>query len=354
MNFQQYQKQFTSKAKKEGFDQLEIRRCIDYAEQLALKQLPIIYDTDHFSRLVGYQERYIRRAIVHTPSFYRSFQLTKRNGSHRRIDEPLPSLKEIQLWLLQNVLHKIPVHARAKAYKPTVRLREHLRFHVNQPLVVNVDIADFFPSIRQHSVETIFRNAGYSRQLANLFGKLCTLNGKLPQGAPTSPYLSNLFFYPLDEKIAQHCTTNSIRYTRYADDLTFSGLFSPNDLLHFLNPLLHENGLQLQPKKTKVMRPHQQQTVTGMVVNKKMQVPFQHRNDLRQEMYIIQKHGLDEHLKHKGIKDPHYLKRLMGKIQFVLQLNPTDHEFIAYADHLKHIDQHQLRTDAVKSHAESP
>ena len=353
MNFQHYQRQFAQKAAKEGFNQLEIRQCLNYAEQLASKNLPIIYDSDHFSLLVGYQERYIRRAIVHTPSFYRSFQVAKRNGSNRRIDEPLPSLKEIQHWILHNILQKLPVHSHAKAYKPSVRLKEHLRFHINQPMIMNVDIANFFPSIKEPSVESIFRNAGYSRQLANLFGKLCTLNGKLPQGAPSSPYLSNLFFFHLDEAIAQYCKTNGIRYTRYADDLTFSGQFTPSKLLLFLKPLLRESGMQLHAEKTKVMRANQQQIVTGMVVNKKMQMPFQQRNALRQQMYMITKYGLAAHLQHQQIEDEHYLKRLKGKVQFILQLNPSDKEFKRYAMLLSQLEENGPLAEHVKSTVES-
>lgn len=339
MHFQQYKKQFIRKAKREGFNQLEINRCLQYAENLMNNGLPVIYDIDHFSHLVGYDKQYIRKAITHTPAFYRKFSVPKRNGTSRLLTEPLPSLKEIQLWLLKNVLHHLPIHSHAKAYKPGISLKENLRFHVNQPMVMTMDIVDFFPSIKRYQIEEEFVRMGYGKRISNLFAKLCTLSDHLPQGAPTSPYLSNLIFRSVDTDLAGFCNSHGIRYTRYADDLTFSGEFDPNLLFNRVQSSLNSIGLQVNPAKTKVMRTHQQQRVTGMNVNKKMQVPFEKRNKLRQEMYMIEKYGFEEHLRHCSINDQHYLNRLKGRVNFVLQLNPDDQEFKRYRAELLQLDK---------------
>ena len=349
MQFQLYKKKFLKKARKEGFDQLEINRCLDYAEKLLNNGLPVIFDIDHFSKLVGYDEKYLRKAVTHTTAFYRKFNVPKRNGTVRQICEPLPSLKEIQLWILKNVLQRIPIHPHAKAFKTGVGLRENLKFHINQPLVMTMDIVDFFPSITRDQVEGLFYEVGYGKKLSNLFAKICTLSNHLPQGAPTSPYLSNLIFKPVDEQLAEYCKANRIRYTRYADDLTFSGEFDPNLLFNLVQSKINGIGMQLHPSKTKVMRNHQQQRVTGMVVNKKMQVPFEKRNRLRQEMYMISKFGLEEHMKHQAIDDKHYLQRLKGQVNFILHLNPRDEEFKKYMLQLNELNHEEDKPVHVKS-----
>ena len=349
MHFQQYKKQFIRKAKREGFNQLEINRCLQYAENLMNNGLPVIYDIDHFSRLVGYDKLYIRKAITHSPAFYRKFKVTKRNGTSRLLAEPLPSLKEIQLWLLQNVLRQLPIHSHAKAYKTGVSLKENLRFHVNQPMVMAMDIVDFFPSIKRNQIEEEFVRMGYGKRISNLFAKLCTLSDHLPQGAPTSPYLSNLIFRTVDEELAEFSKTHNIRYTRYADDLTFSGEFDPNLLFNRVQPAVNSIGLNVHPTKTKVMKRHQQQRVTGMNVNKKTQVPFDKRNRLRQEMYMIEKYGFQEHLRHCSITDHHYLNRLKGRVNFVLHLNPDDQEFKQYKAELLYLDKAGGVLDVAKS-----
>jgi RNA-directed DNA polymerase len=349
MHFQQYKKQFIRKAKREGFNQLEINRCLQYAENLMNNGLPVIYDIDHFSRLVGYDKLYIRKAITHSPAFYRKFKVTKRNGTSRLLAEPLPSLKEIQFWILKNILHQLPIHSHAKAYKPGIGLKENLRFHVNQPMVMTMDIVDFFPSIKRNQIEEEFVRMGYGKRISNLFAKLCTLSDHLPQGAPTSPYLSNLIFRTVDEELAEFSKTHNIRYTRYADDLTFSGEFDPNLLFNRVQPAVNSIGLNVHPTKTKVMKRHQQQRVTGMNVNKKTQVPFDKRNRLRQEMYMIEKYGFQEHLRHCSITDHHYLNRLKGRVNFVLHLNPDDQEFKQYKAELLYLDKAGGVLDVAKS-----
>jgi RNA-directed DNA polymerase len=166
--------------------------------------------------------------------------------------------------------------------------------------------------------------------VANLLAKLCTRDNTLPQGAPTSPYLSNLIFKEADAIIADYCIERKIKYTRYADDLSFSGDFNENELLDKVTNTLEKLNLHINKSKTKLMTPDKRQTVTGIVVNDKPQVAFSKRNELRQAMYYIKKFGFEEHRVYKEIKKANYLEHLLGRINFVLQINPKDDEFIAY------------------------
>jgi RNA-directed DNA polymerase len=330
MDFAQYKETFTKEALKTGYSQQNIQRCLDYAKLLFSRDLPLIYNPTHLSTLVGYKKKYIKRASLYPRNFYRDFEILKKNGTKRLISEPLPSLKEIQIWILKNILYKVPASPFAKAYKPNVKLIENLKFHKKQPKVFTLDLENFFPSIKVKAIEKVFRQLGYSRMVSILLSKLCTRDGSLPQGAPTSPYLSNLILKNADVEIFNFCKKRKIRYTRYADDLSFSGDFDENELLEKVTQTIEKLGLHINKSKTKLMTPNTRQTVTGIVVNEKPQVVFHKRNELRQALHYIKKFGIDEHREYKEINQKNYLEHLLGKINFVLQINPRDVEFADY------------------------
>lgn len=183
-------------------------------------------------------------------------------------------------------------------------------------------------------VEKVFLELGYSKTVSNLLAKLCTRDKGLPQGAPTSPYLSNLVFKEADDIIANFCKQQKIRYTRYSDDLSFSGDFDEDKLLEKIGETVEKLNLRLNKNKTRLMTPNTRQTVTGIVVNDKPQVVFNKRNELRQTMYYIKKFGFDEHRVFKEVRQKNYLEHLLGKINFVLQINPKDTEFLEYKTRL--------------------
>jgi len=330
MDTTKYKIDFTAEAHKMGLSKRSIQHCLDYAEVLISHNVPIIYNPSHLSSLVGYKKEYLKKAALHTSYFYRNFEITKKNGKKRPIAEPLPSLKEIQIWILENILEKVEVSPFAKAYKPKTSLIENLKFHKNQPKVFTLDLENFFPSIKMEWVEKVFLELGYSKMVSNLLAKLCTKDSALPQGAPTSPYLSNLIFKEADAIISEFCKQRKIKYTRYADDLSFSGDFDENELLDKVTETIKTLHLRINESKTKLMTPDMRQTVTGIVVNDKPQVTFTKRNELRQAMYYIMKFGFEEHRVYKEINQANYLEHLLGKINFVLQINPKDFEFSRY------------------------
>ena len=341
MNFNQYKENFKREATKVGYNNRNINRCLNYAEELFSNNVPVIYDSTHLSLLVGYKKEYLKKAALYTKYFYRNFEITKKNGKKRAISEPLPSLKEVQHWILKNILYHVPTSPFAKAYKPNVSILENLKFHKNQPKVFTLDLENFFPSIRFESIEKLFLDLGYSKSVSNLLAQLCTLDSILPQGAPTSPYLSNLIFKKADTVLANYCKKHKIRYTRYADDLSFSGNFDEKKLLLLVTENIEKLGFKINAEKTNLMTPGMRQTVTGIVVNEKPQVVFHKRNELRQAMYYIMKFGIEEHREYKEIDQVHFLEHLLGKINFVLQINPKDHEFISYKSFLIELKEKQ-------------
>lgn len=251
--------------------------------------------------------------------YYRTFSIPKRTGGYRTIEAPTPLLKKIQQQILENFLEPHPVSRFAKAYKKRSSLKEMARFHVKQHMVVRIDLTDFFGSLKEASVFRFFRQQGYSEAVTVILTKLTTYKGALPQGAPTSPTLSNILMRKIDEKVGRYCSENKIRYTRYADDLVFSGNFSIKRLLAKLHSVLAPQQLRINNKKTRVMRRHSTQMVTGLVVNDKLGIARNTRRKLRQELYYSEKFGIESHVRKIGFeKDPEkYLQSLIGRQNYI-------------------------------------
>lgn len=149
------------------------------------------------------------------------------------------------------------------------------------------------------------------------------------------PTLSNLIFKSIDKRISVFCKLNNIRYTRYADDLTFSGDFNPGMMIKFVKNILVTEGFQLNNKKTRVRLQHQRQEVTGIVVNQKLQAPRKMKRELRQEIHYIEKYGLDSHLEQNQIKKANYIRHLLGIAHYIRHINPRDEKINSYIEKLK-------------------
>jgi len=301
--------------------------CLTYAKRLYDNNLPVIYDGLHLCKCLLYRVSFVY-AVANSPyKFYRHFKIPKKSGGERLISEPLPSLKEIQRWILDNILVQIKPSRFAKAFQRNRDITDNARFHVGQPYVLSVDIENFFPSINFKRVFSVFFRCGYSVSVSTLLSKLCTLDNALPQGAPTSPALSNLIASRLDRRISGFTIKNRLRYTRYADDITISGLQnaeSIGSIFGTLYSIIESEGFKVKTSKTRVMHQGQQQKVTGIVVNSKMSSPRTERRSLRQVSYYIRKHGLASHMDRTRQNRSSYVEHLMGRAGFVLFLDPKN------------------------------
>lgn len=346
-DFENYKKIFREKALNSAYSEENIIKCLRYSENLVGNNLPIIYNSYHLSGLVGYQHDYLSRAILSTQFFYRHFKIEKKNGKHRKIAEPLPSLKEIQYFILKEILYKQKVSKFCKSYIPKKKFREYLRFHSNEKEVLTLDIKDFFTSIKFNLIHNYFLKIGYSRDVALYLSCLCTytdidtekkvnaLIRYLPQGAPTSPYLSNLVLIDFDNDVASYCTKNKIKYTRYADDMAFSGdSIKKDDLVGFIKNQLKTYNLELNEEKINYMKQNVPQIISGVIVNKKLQLSKEERNDIRKVMYFIIKYGIESHLQKTNETREYYISHLLGKIQYALNLNPYDEDLKKYKQYL--------------------
>jgi retron-type reverse transcriptase len=230
------------------------------------------------------------------PIRYQAFELPKRSGGTRTIQAPDPALKNIQRQLYRRVLKRLPVHAAVTGFRPGYSIASNAACHTGQAVVVRMDINDFFGSTTAKRVEKYFRHLGWNKAAATLLTRLCTHEGALPQGAPTSPVLANAVNFQMDARLAGLARKHGAVYTRYADDLTFSfAEDNHNNVEHIIfctkDIVLASGGYKLhQKRKLRIRRRHQQQNVTGLVVNNHIALPRKTRRWLRAVDHRMQ-HG---------------------------------------------------------------
>lgn len=270
---------------------------------------------------------------------YHTVYLPKSDGSKRKLSVPDLILKLVQKSIADNILIQYPISKYAKAYKPGSSIQKNARPHVGKKKILKLDIEGFFDHILYSRVkDTVFYEEKYSESIRILLTMLCYYNDSLPQGAPTSPAITNIIMYDFDETVGDFCIKKKIAYTRYCDDMTFSGCFDEREIISFVKGELRKLGLFLKNRKTAVISASKRQVVTGIVVNEKMNVTKDYKKTIRQEIYYIKKFGLDEHLKRLGISDKQqYVLSLKGRIAFVLQTIPNNCEFIEYKNFLDSI-----------------
>ncbi len=218
---------------------------------------------------------------------YREFRIPKRTGGSRVIHAPDKDLKSVQRRILRRLLAKLHSHAAATGFERKSSIVHNARCHAGSAVVLRLDIKDFFKSTGGERVKKFFQVLGWNREATEILTRLCTYRGHLPQGAPTSPRLSNLINYKMDVRLAALATAcPGTIYTRYADDMTFS--ISKDDrtilrkLIFATRAITAEFGYRLhRSRKLRVRRRHQRQTVTGLVVNDKVNLPRKVRHWLR-------------------------------------------------------------------------
>jgi RNA-directed DNA polymerase len=257
-------------------------------------ELPRLDQPADLARALGMSVPDLRWLAYHreaaTSVHYRAFTIPKRDGTPRTIWAPMPRLKAAQRWILRHVVERLPVHGAVHGFLAGRSVVSNAAPHCGADLVVNLDLSDFFPTVTWRRVRGVFRKGGYREQVATLLALLCTEaprevvehEGKLhyialgprclPQGAPTSPALTNTLCQRMDRRLSGLARALGFRYTRYADDLTFSrlpveGPVRVGALLGSVRHIVADEGFVVHPDKTRILRPGERQEVTGMVVN---------------------------------------------------------------------------------------
>ncbi len=298
----------------------------DEAKLLALG-LPVMHNAGDLARALDVDLRRLRFLTFHRRSarvvHYRRFTLPKKTGGLRHISAPRPAMKKAQRFVFDAILAHAAsparLHADAHGFITSRNVVSNAVPHVGKHTVVNLDLKDFFPSITFPRVRGLFRHLGYSGSVATLLALLCTecpraqvdvsnINAndapkqrlhvaleerQLPQGACTSPAITNLLCRRLDARLHGVAHKLGYAYTRYADDLTFSG--SGRDvstLLYRVRRIVTDEGLRENNDKTRVMRKGRRQEVTGVVVNTRPAVARDDVRKLRAILHQAKKTGL--------------------------------------------------------------
>lgn len=287
-------------------------------------------------RDMGFPARTLYGLSNNLGKHYHNVFIPKSDGSKRKLSVPDLILKKVQRSIADNILMQYPISKYAKAYKVGSSVQKNAQPHVGKKKILKLDIEGFFNHILYSQVKnTVFYKEKFSEPIRVLLSMLCYYKESLPQGAPTSPAITNIIMYDFDETVGDFCIKKKIAYTRYCDDMTFSGDFDEREIISFVKGELRKLGLFLKNRKTAVISASKRQVVTGIVVNEKINVAKDYKKNIRQEIYYIKKFGLDEQLKRLGISDKQqYVQSLKGRIAFVLQTTPNEREFVEYKDFL--------------------
>lgn len=258
---------------------------------------------------------------------YSTACVPKRDGTQRKLSVPDKLLKSIQRKIVNTILIHEPISIYATAYKFGSSIQKNALPHINKSKILKLDILNFFNNIYYSKVkDLVFPKERYSSKVRILLTMLCYYDDILPQGAPSSPIISNIILRDFDNEIGNWCKERNISYTRYCDDMTFSGNFNEYELLNFVRNKLFENHFLINKNKIIIARQNRQQNVTGIVVNKKLNLPTVYKKEIRQAVYYCKKHGIESHLKAKNIKltKKEYLQSLLGKINHLINTCPND------------------------------
>jgi len=312
-------------------------------------------ELDWFADVRGLNAEAATTALVH----YAFKWLPKRRGGYRLLEAPKTRLKSLQRQVSREILQRVPAHDAAHGFVQGRSALSFARVHAGQSVVLRMDLHDFFPSIGAARVYRVFRSFGYPEQVARALTGLCTLevsakvlatmpelsfverydaavlaartqarrrlrHRHLAQGAPTSPALANLASYRLDARLAGAAKSAGATYTRYADDLAFSGdaeFARRADRFEVLVAAIAlEEGFRANHRKTRVMRTGERQQLVGLVTNQQPHVPRRVRERLEAVLTNVARYGLASQNRNN---DPHFLESLRGQVAWVAHVNPA-------------------------------
>jgi RNA-directed DNA polymerase len=308
-------------------------------------------ELDWFADIQGRERTCRTEALRH----YRYRWVPKRSGSFRLIEAPKLRLKRAQRVVLDSILAHIPPHHCAHGNRPGHSIKTFVSPHVGRTIVLKMDLRDFFVSITNARVAAIFLTAGYPEPVAKLLSGLCTNTvpievvnqvarsdpeslrstmswqdqrpygvPHLPQGSPTSPTLANLAAYRFDARLAALATEAGAVYTRYADDLIFSGdesfTRSVDRFKVQVGAIAIEEGFAIQHRKTRAMRQGVSQRAAGIVINQKINMPRNDYDRLKAILCNCVKHGPADQNR-SSVAD--FRAHLSGRVAHVARLNPS-------------------------------
>ena len=278
--------------------------------------------------LLGVEVNRLEEILNNVSGHYQELWMRKRSGGYRMISAPDKDLQAIQSTIYSRILSSVTiVHPAAVGFRCGRSVVDNAAPHLGKRYVLKMDIHDFFGSIRSPRVRQTFKKIGYPENVSKVLGALCCLHRHLPQGAPTSPALSNIVGYEMDRKLAALAAEYGLTYTRYADDLTFSGdVFPKEQIIPQVKRIIRDEKFEPNHKKTHFMNQSSRKIITGVSVASgvKLTIPKSKKREIRKNVYFILTKGLAEHQRRIGSHDPAYLKRLIGMLCYWRAIEPDN------------------------------
>ncbi len=336
-------------ANNEGHSAEFLADTLDYIDNLKSKNLPIIFSLNHFSLLIGMELSQVINIIENRNNHYSYYLIKKKKGGFRRIVAPYKDLKFLQSWIKENILDKIDASQQATGFIKGKSILHNAKNHENSNVILNLDLSNFFETITEKRVYGIFSSLGYSKNLAVEFAKICTAqmskekydelppekqeyfkeiyqlkDSVLVQGAPTSPNLSNLVCRRLDLRLSKLGNKLGINYSRYADDITFSGNENNLPNIKILKKIIEDENFKINWNKVGKYKKGQRQIVTGLLVDGKVRVPKNFKKEIYRHLHFCSKYGAFSHFQ-RICPDKGYRKEwLLGKIYFLFGIEPEE------------------------------
>ncbi|MFA1872073.1 retron St85 family RNA-directed DNA polymerase [Escherichia coli] len=232
--------------------------------------LPVMSSLEDMSREMRLSVDILRLYIYRADKYYKVYSLPKRDGKRSRIiSQPSRELKALQAWVLRNILDKLHSSPFSKGFEKGQSILNNASPHVGANYVLNIDLEDCFNTILIEKIYTVFHSLGYNSTISNALARLCSFNGSLPQGAPSSPKIANLVLTKLDYRIHGYAGSKGIVFTRYADDLTLSAqslkkIFKAKS---FVCSIIPSESLKVNYNKVAIHGPKARKEVTGLVLS---------------------------------------------------------------------------------------
>lgn len=284
-------------------------------EELVHKRLPPVASTQCLATLFGFSTKFLHSMRSNPETFYREFEIRK-GKKVRKISSPRVALKVIQKWFSYHAQKSVAFDDNVFGFIPEKSFIDAATTHCGCNWVYTIDIKNFFPSIKPEAVTTSLIGLGYSAEAARFLSEICCLDGGLPQGSPASPFLSNLVFSGVDGELKKIAEETNTTYSRYADDINFSGKggWDPK-IQEMVRELLAENGFERAEGKENLRVHPQRLKVHGLIVSGKYpRLTKGYRNRIRAYKHLIE----------NGRVEDDSMDAIRGHLSFAKSVNTED------------------------------
>ncbi len=272
---------------------------------------------EDFCRIISVEKSFLQKHLRLCPLLYIEIPLKKKDGTPRPIRAPKEELKLIQRAILKNILSDIKLPPCCYGFSKNKSIIENAKAHSRNDYLLNLDIQDFFPSVHYKKVQQIFLDIELNSEIADMLCNLTTYEHRLPQGAPTSPFLASLALSNLDHRLMQLAKSNYLTYTRYFDDVSFSGSKRVVVLEKDIMRIIKEEGYKVKIEKRKLFTKSETKEVNGILIKDK-KLSLKNTEELLNYINDLSKNGLSKLKTDNPEKEKQSLK---GKIAFLKQID---------------------------------